>query len=79
MASLAERLLEGYKHAQPVLLEGDAAGGKTAAVAFCASRVNAPLVRFNMTPNTTIAQQHATTKRLATSARSSVDQVILHG
>jgi hypothetical protein len=38
-----------------VLLEGDAAGGKTAAVAFCANRTNSPLTRFNMTPNTTIA------------------------
>ena len=55
MAQLASRLLEGYHHAQPVLLEGDAAGGKTAAVAFCANRTNSPLVRFNMTPNTTIA------------------------
>ena len=55
MSQLATRLLEGYKHAQPVLLEGDAAGGKTAAVAFCANRTNSPLTRFNMTPNTTIA------------------------
>ena len=55
MSALATRLLEGYKHAQPVLLEGDAAGGKTAAVAFCANRTNSPLTRFNMTPNTTIA------------------------
>ena len=55
MTQLCTRLLEGYKHAQPVLLEGDAAGGKTAAVAFCAHRVHAPLTRFNMTPNTTIA------------------------
>ena len=49
------RLLDGYKHAQPVLLEGEAAGGKTAAVAFCAHRTNSPLTRFNMTPNTSIA------------------------
>ena len=52
---LATRLLDCYKHAQPVLIEGDAAGGKTAAVAFCAHRTNSPLLRFNMTPTTTIA------------------------
>ena len=55
MTELVNRLLEGYKHAHPVLLEGEAAGGKTAAVAFCANRTNSPLIRFNMTPHTTIA------------------------
>ena len=55
MTKLATRLLDGAKHAQPVLLEGQAAGGKTAAVAFCAHRTNSPMTRFNMTPNTTIA------------------------
>lgn len=55
MASLATRLLEGYKHDQPVLLEGEAAGGKTAAVQFCAHATNSPLLQFNMTPSTTIA------------------------
>ena len=53
--ALVTRLLEGAKHGQPVLLEGDAAGGKTAAVAFCANRLRAPLTRVNLTPHTTIA------------------------
>ena len=35
MQTLSTRVLDAYKHAQPLLLEGDAASGKTAAVAFC--------------------------------------------
>ena len=55
MTNLVTRVLEGAKHNQPVLLEGEAAAGKTAAVAFAAQRTNAPLLRFNMTPHTSVA------------------------
>lgn len=53
--ALAQRVLDGYKHSQPVLLEGEASGGKTSVVQFCAHRTNSPLTRFNLTPNTSIA------------------------
>jgi midasin len=40
---------------QAVALEGEAAGGKSAVVMHCAALSNAPLIRFNLTPSTTVS------------------------
>ena len=55
MAALATRVLDGYKHDHPVLIEGGAGAGKTAAVLFCAHKTRSPLMRLSLTPHTTVA------------------------
>eukprot|EP00930_Biecheleria_cincta_P075558 TRINITY_DN62730_c0_g1_i1.p1 TRINITY_DN62730_c0_g1~~TRINITY_DN62730_c0_g1_i1.p1 ORF type:complete len:382 (+),score=73.94 TRINITY_DN62730_c0_g1_i1:2-1147(+) len=54
MLEALQRILLAYQYNQPVLLEGAAGGGKTAIIGFAAHRMNAPLIRFNMTPSTSI-------------------------
>eukprot|EP00808_Paulinella_micropora_P014537 g75808.t1 len=49
-----EKILHSYKSGFPVLIEGESGAGKTFAVEYCAKITNSPLLRVNMSPNTTI-------------------------
>ncbi|CAH1795989.1 unnamed protein product [Owenia fusiformis] len=54
-----ERNLKSIIHSvvlnHPVIIEGSTSGGKTASVAYCASITNSPLLRFNLTPQSSIS------------------------
>jgi midasin len=49
------KILLANRFGQAVALEGEAAGGKSAVVMHCAALSNAPLIRFNLTPSTTVS------------------------
>jgi hypothetical protein len=49
------KVLLANRFGKAVALEGEAAGGKSAVVMYCAALSNAPLIRFNLTPSTTVS------------------------